>query len=69
MTVTDQRSAITVVLQSTTVTSTDEGISRPLLAGYVVKKAVYVIKKEACKVGLKNSQKWMVHGISPQQRV
>jgi hypothetical protein len=50
MTVTDQRSAITVVLQSTTVT-TDEGISTPLLAGYVVKKAVYVIKKRGAKDG------------------
>jgi hypothetical protein len=37
--VTDQRSAITVILQSTTVT-TDEGISTPLLAWFVVKKAV-----------------------------
>jgi hypothetical protein len=57
-TVTDQRSAITVVLNSTTVT-TDEGNSTTLLAWYGVVGTVYVKKTN----GAGNSQLGKLYDI------
>ena len=59
----DGKSAITVILQSTTVT-TDEGISTPLLAGYVVKIAVYVQKIRKNLMGLKIVSNRWYEGLS-----